>query len=697
MTKTADEIQTAKANWYRFEYGRNRGHREYCKNAQILEGMYLGGGLQWSEEDRQALKEAGKPAFEFNQIMPKINTALGYQIGNRADIAYRARNVMTDDGLAEVMTKLVMQIADNTGLHWHESQVFADGMIQQRGFYEVYVSYEDTILGELALRVLDPLDVIPDPDAKGYDPDEWSDVTISRWMTYDEIEQTYGREARAKLEVEGDDEEDHGDDTEDEGRNKFGDGNTGYGNQFECVTQEDGIKRVRVIDRQYWKMVQAECLITQTGDIRVIEGLPEERRQAMLAAGGVAVKRRTKRVRWTITTARHVLFDDWSPFAHFTVVPFFPYFRRGKTRGAVDNAIGPQQMLNKSLSQFLHVVNTTSNSGWITWANTINNMRADELEERGAETGLHIELKKETSQEQMPRKIQPNQVPQGLDRIVERSAVLLEQAMGINEAMMGNRGPETSGIAIQARQHAAQQQLAVPLDNLARTRNILARRILDIIQAFYDMPRIARITKPNMAGKDEHEDLLLNWPDGDSVMNDLTVGEYDVVISEQPIQVTFDNSQFVQALELMERGAPIPWPFVLRYSNLTHKQDIIEAMESMNQPDPLMEAKVELTQAQAKKANSESVTRAVESLYSAMQAANVIATTPQTAPLADAMLKSAGFVDQDQAPIVPQYEGAGPVAEVAPEAPTNYDPRTPPSPTQGVRAGIRTPENDGVM
>lgn len=692
--QSADEQTTAAANWARYEYGRERGHREFCKQARINEGMYLGGGLQWSHEDRQALIEAGKPCFEFNQIMSKINAALGYQIANRMDITYKPRNTQATTDIASTLSKLAMQVADNTGLHWVESQVYADGLIQQRGFFEVMISYQDTMLGEIRITDLDPMDVIPDPDAKGYDPDTWSDVIITKWLTYNEIEALYGTEARQKLEQESPDEEDHGDDTVDEQRNKFGDTNTGFNDRMGEMSMSDGSRRVRIVDRQYWKMTQTECIITDTGDIRVIEGIPDQRIQAMIDAGGVRTKRRMKRVRWTVSTMNHVLHDDWSLFNHFTVVPFFPFFRRGVTRGLVDNAIGPQQMLNKTMNQFLHVTNTTANSGWITWANTLNNMRTDELEDRGAETGLHIELKKDTPTDKMPRKIQPNQVPTGLDRIVERSVVLLDQATGINEAMVGQRGPETSGIAIQSRQHAAQQQLAVPLDNLAKTRNLVASRCLELIQTFYDEPRILRITEADARGREEETELPINWPQGSEILNDMTIGEYSVVISEQPMQVTFENSQFVQCLELLEKGAPIPWPFVLRYSSLGHKQELLDAMEEMAQTNPMEEAKVAEIQAKTTKILSESVNKAVGSMYSATQAANVLATTPGTSGLADSLLRSAGFQDQDAAPIVPDYNGMAPTADFAP---VNYDPMTPASPNVGLSEGIRTPETDGVI
>lgn len=693
MSLTAETNRTAYENWQRYEYGRMRGHLDYVKTARINEGMYLGGGLQWSAEDLQALAEAGRPAFEFNQILPKINAALGYQIANRMDITFRPRGGQADQDLASTLSKLTMQIADNTQLHWKESQVFADGLVQQRGYFDVRISYEDSLLGEVHIEALDPLDVIPDPDAKSYDPDSWADVIVTRWLTLDEIEVLYGTAKRNEVDQTKPDESDFGEDMGDEARNKFGDNNSGYNDRMGVATQADGERRVRVIDRQFWRMEKAEVLITPTGDIRVVDSLSPARVAAMEAAGAIRQKRRVRRVRWVVSTQCVVLHDDWSPFQHFTVVPYFPFFRRGVTRGLVDNAIGPQQMLNKSLSQMLHIINTTANSGWITWANTLANMTEDELEDRGAETGLHISLKKDTPTEKMPRKIQPNQVPTGLDRIIERSAVLLEQATGINDAMVGNTGREVSGIAIQSRQHAAQQQLAVPLDNLARTRNLLARRILDLIQGFYDQPRIVRIVETDARGREMTEELALNYPAANGqILNDLTIGEYDVVIAEVPLQVTFENSQFLQAIELVDKGAPIPWPFVLRYSNLAHKQEIIDALEqqAQQQADPLVEAKVALTQAQTQKTLAESVNKAVESQYSAMQASGVIATTPATAPLADALLRSAGYVDRDAAPIVPEYQANVPTAPVALDAPTNTNPLTPANPAVGVAAGIET-------
>lgn len=688
----------ARQNWQRYEYGRMRGHQSYCRHARTAENFYLGGGRQWDPDDRQALEEEGRPALEFNQVKHKINTAIGYQIQNRMDIAYRPRGNGADESVARALTKVAKQVQDNTGLHWLETQVFADGLIQQRGYFDIRISYRDSLLGEICVTDLDPLDVIPDPDAKSYDPDKWQDVIITRWLTLDEIEESYGEKAREAIEVDNQEDADFGDDEADEERNKFGNEDTGSTEYMGSATLSDGSKRVRVIERQFWQTEKAEVVISMTGDIRSVEGMSEEQVAAM--TGVVRATRRIRRVRWVISTYNAVLHDDWSPFNHFTVVPYFPFFRRGKTSGLVDDAIGPQQLLNKTMSQFLHTVNTTANGGWVWWANTLANMSDEEMSARGAEPGLAVVLKAETPTDKAPKKIQPNQVPTGIDRIIDRAGSMLDEVTGINDAMAGNAGREVSGIAIQARQFAAQQGLAVPLDNLARTRNMMAKRILELVQAFYDEPRIFRITEQDSRGQDVTEELPVNYPDDQGgVLNDLTIGEYDVVVTEQPMQVTFENSQFTQIMEMREKGVRIPDSFVVRNSNIADKQEVIEAMEQQAQqpPDPLNEARAKLADATARKVTQETVNRSVEAQYSAIQTAATIATQPMTAGLADSLLRSAGYQDQDAAPIVPQANMAQALQQsIGQGMPTNTNPLTPANPGVGLMDGIETRRIEGA-
>jgi hypothetical protein len=686
QNKAHAQDQSAKENFDRYRYGVNRGHREYTEQAALCERMYLGGGRQWSPEDKKILDDQRRPAYEFNEILPSINAAIGHQIQNRMDIAFRPRGGNADQKRADIFGKLVMHISDRQKLHWKETEIFGDGLIQQRGYYDVRVEFDTNMQGNLCIKVLDPMDVIPDPDAKTYDPEGWADVVVTSWLTADEIEQQFGKDKRRLVEARHLDDTDWGeDDDSGEERSKFA--KNASGPIYDAVYMDGGIKRYRVIDRQKWVRTMSRCLFyPKSGDIKVIENMTEEVIAKELASGAVPTKAMQKRVRWVVTTCDVELHNDWSPYDSFTIVPYFAYFRRGQTIGMVDNAIGPQQGLNKALSQYVHIVNTAANSGWSVEENSLTNMSADDLEQKGAMTGLVVEYKKGA---QKPEKIQPNQVPQGVDRLIDRMSEALKDVT-VPEAMRGISGPEKSGVAIQSKQFASQQQLALPIDNLARTRHMLACKLQALIQQFYTDERTFRITEQDpRTGKDVEEVIAINHVDPMTGMveNDLTSGEYDTVVTEQPMQITFENSQFQQALELRKSGVMIPDPIMIQHSTLSRKAEIVEQMENAEQPsDPLAEAKARLVDAQTRKTIIEAVNKAVESMFSATQAANQVAAVPQVAPLADAMLRSAGFEDMDASPIIPEAPQGLPVADL----PTNTNPLTPTNPGVGIGEGIET-------
>lgn len=683
----------ASENWARYLYGKDRGHIDYLPHAARCEDMYLGGGRQLTPEQRAALIQARRPGYEFNQIMPSVNSAIGYQIHNRMDIAFKPRGGDSDLLKATILSKVAMQVADRCALHWNETQVFSDGLIQQRGYYDVRMSFDENIKGEIVVGTLDPLDVIPDPDAKSYDPDKWGDVIITRWLTLDEIEQIYGKKARKAAEGSNDAGHDFGDLEDGVERNKFA-SRKDWGYTDACATKEDGLDRYRIIDRQRFVYELTPCLVWPgTGDVQVEATMAADSIADALANGAVRAKRMRRRVKWVVTTFTATLHDQYSPYESFTVVPYFAYFRRGKTVGMVDNAIGPQEVLNKAVSQVVHIVNSSANSGWVVEENSVTNMTMKELETRGAQNGLVIEYKKGAKP---PQKIQPNQVPTGVTHLIDRADKALKDVT-VPEAMRGVQGPETSGVAIQAKQFASQQQLSVPLDNLAYTRQLLAKRILSLVQRYYDTHRIFRITETDpMTGKPKEELLEINKfdPATGGYLNDVTIGTYDVVITEQPMQVTFQNSQFQQALEMRKAGVRINDATMVRYSNLSDKQEILESLPGdQPPPDPTVEARVRLLDAQTRKADVQATDVQVKSQYSAIQTAQVISHTPATAALADGLLKSAGAVDHDKGPIVPQAPSGLPTVDM----PLSTDPMNPASPAVGASEGIETLAADGLQ
>ena len=115
-----------------------------------------------------------------------------------------------------------------------------------------------------------------------------------------------------------------------------------------------------------------------------------------------------------------------------------------------------------------------------------------------------------------------------------------------------------------------------------------------------------------------------------------------------------------------------------------------------------MEAKARLLDAQARKTDADAQNKDMQTLYTGLQTAQVIAQTPQTAPLGDQLVRSVGFKDKDAAPIIPTATAQAESAPIVPfpENTSPMDPAIPPgaaSGAAGAMAGIETQRADGVL
>jgi hypothetical protein len=164
--------------------------------------------------------------------------------------------------------------------------------------------------------------------------------------------------------------------------------------------------------------------------------------------------------------------------------------------------------------------------------------------------------------------------------------------------MLGTDSPEVSGIAIQAKQNRGILMIQVPLDNLAKTRQYLAEKILELVQQYYTEERIVQITDESDPYKPSVP-LVVNQmtPEG-RIVNDLTLGEYDVVVDTMPARDSFDEVQFAEAIELRRAGVPIPDDLIVEYSHLARKADVAQRIRQMQGMEPPTPEQAELLQFQ---------------------------------------------------------------------------------------------------
>jgi hypothetical protein len=619
--------------WGNFSRALDLGHDAYTKRARYLENMYLGGGRQWwSEAEKvEELEEAGKPVLELNLIGSDIRRLKGYQTQSRMNIAYEPRGEGADLVVSEILSKIALFELDQNRFPWVESQVFEDGIVQQRGYFDIRMDYEEDLKGRIKITSLDPLDVIPDPDAKSYDPKDWNRVTITKWLPLETIKALYPGKYKAVKQTMNSSENDWGSGAN-EGveRNTFSQPHSRF--NYWCAGEDEYY--VRVLDTQYYQVVRRNFFYDQDSDTLI--PVPDEytvaqaKREAK-QMGYEIVPRTVKRIKWTICTRDVLLHDEWSPYDYYTVVPFFPIFRRGQTLSLVDNLITNQEAVNKAHSQFLHIINSTANSGWITQEGSLVNMDDEDLEQEGASTGLHIVYKRGYDK---PEKIVPNQIPSGLSEFLQTSIAIHDRLLGVSEAFRGDRSNEVSGRALQERVNQTAVGLSSVIDNLFYTRNILARILLYMIQNFYTEERTFRIVVDRPTG--EEEEIKINYEDEISgIMNDITIGKYDVVISDVPTQINYQQGQLAEALEFRKYGVAIPDDEMVRLSTLTRKDEIAKRMsgEGNEAQAQMQEMQMKQFESQLRETNAKAEKTEQDTIKLAADVAKMIAENPAVASI----------------------------------------------------------------
>ena len=584
--------------WMRFQWCRDRGHLDFVAKADRCDKFVMGD--QWLQTDLNELGIQRRPAMTINKILPTVSTLLGEQIQNRTEVLFRPSNGAPAE-TADALSKVWMQISQNNQLPWVRSEVYQDGLVRSRGFFDVRLDFTDSLQGEVKITQLNSKNVVIDPDGEEYDPDSWNDVFITKWLTYQDISILYSDDDAEYLKTAEGSSYPYGYDSIERVRDRFA-GVIPLGGYY-GLSDDAGVRRnVRVLERQYRKLdKQLHFVDVETGDTRPIPSEWDRNRiSALLAkAGGTlsTMKKQVKRIRWTVTAGNVELHDDWSPYNHFTPVPYFPHFRYGRTCGIVENLLGPQEILNKVSSQELHIVNTTANSGWAVEQDSLINMTIQELESKGAQTGLVLEYRKGA---QPPEKISPNQTPTGLERVSYKAEEHIKTISGVTDSMQGNDREDVAAKAIAYKSQRSAVTHTKVIDNLARTDWILARNVLDLVQNYYTEERIINITHDDVTREAEQMTVNQFDPVTGTITNDLTLGEYDIVISSTPFRDSLEDSQFEQARALKELGLAIPDSVLIENSRLMRRAEIVKQMEaSANSPEAQQQKELQMRDMQA--------------------------------------------------------------------------------------------------
>lgn len=535
-------------------------------------------GDQWEESDRNKLKKQKRPAITINRIRPLINLVSGYQRMNRYEPDFLPRTE-NDIDLCKVRKGVTKYVMDSSKYNRQESRVFLDGAIGGIGWFEVTYDYDYAAMdGKAVIKRVSPFDIYVDPESREPDISDAEYLDRCRWVSKDVLARTYPEH---KEEIEA-------------SMQRYDVDEVTYDDELEPLWYDSELKKARLIEHWYKEHTVKTYYVLGQGQVYAEDMLPSGVPAAMLQ------NVQTFRVPQTnircATFLGNVLLEDIpSPYRHgrFPYVPYFAYYlgEDDEPAGMVRDLQDLQREENKRRSQFLHLINTMANKGWFVRKGEVE--AAKKLKDAGSEPGVVIGF-----QNEKPTPFDTTQIPTSFVEMEQKANDDFHTVSGINESMLSEDQPSgMSGYAISLRQRQAVTQIAPLFDNLRDTKEQVLTLLWGtpgqpgIIPQFYTEEKTFRIVgddgQPNFVTVNQRQvtgyDIL-----GNAIyqtLNDLTVGEYDIVISETAATPTQRLAQFYALLELMKVVPPgtVPVDMIIDMSDFPNKEELKQRVQQQQQ------------------------------------------------------------------------------------------------------------------
>jgi hypothetical protein len=276
--------------------------------------------------------------------------------------------------------------------------------------------------------------------------------------------------------------------------------------------------------------------------------------------------------------------EDKSPFEPF--YHDFPYFtfvakykpsaegEDQKNRGIVRNLKDPQKDHNKSRSQFLHILNTSANSGWVGDKDALTPEAWKDLAKMGSTPGVTIQKKPGSILE----KIQPAMPSAGHLQIFEVSAQDIKEISGINADALAIQDKTTSGRAIALRIKQATTILSPIFRNYRFTKELVGTAIFSMIPHIFDVPEIRKVVGQEFMQANGIDDGFLT-----AFLQQIADGKYDINITEADNSATVRQETFDALMEMVKGGMQIPPDVLLEFSSIPNVKEVSEKITAYQQ------------------------------------------------------------------------------------------------------------------
>lgn len=503
----------------------------------------LGGKNQWDVEAVKQRQLDGRPCMTFNKLPAFLRQITNDQRQNTPAIKVHPVDSGADVKVAEVIQGIIRHIEYASNADTAYDTAVNSAASCGRGFFRLLTEYESEDSFNQVIkfkRERNPLNVYIDPYSQEPDGSDMRYAIITDLMPRDEFKRQY---PKANI--------------------LNSDALLGLGASANHWLQDDGV----IVAEYYWiDQKPATLVMLSSGET----GYKDDLDAASMEAAGITITQErasTKPVvRWAKITGADVLAETEIPCKWIPVFPVYgeeldvegKVYRKGVIRDSKD----PAKMYNYWMTTATEEVALRPKVPFIgaegqfevdksKWANA-NNKSFPFIQYKPV--SLNGTLAPPPQRQAMA------DVPVGVLQMAMHATEDVKATTGIHDASLGAGGNETSGRAILARQREGDVSNFHFTDNLNKSVRHAGRCIIDMIPHIYDTARVVRLR-----GEDEklayaqiNQIERVQDENGnpiEQVLNDLSIGKYDVTVSAGPSYTT-QRQEAAEGMVQLAQGYP---------------------------------------------------------------------------------------------------------------------------------------------
>ena len=571
--------------------------------AEALNDIKFAAGDQWPVEIQNSRNLESRPCLTINKIDAYIRQVTNQQRMQRPRIKVHPVNNLADYKIAQVIEGITRHIEVNSNADTAYDTAFDYAVRMGWGYWRINTRYvsENSFDQEIFIDTIDnPFTVYFDPNSILPDGSDAERCLITTVMDKKVFREYYP----------------NADDGANFQQRSTGDDTSAW------ITKED----IRVAEFFYVERVKDKLYLLSDGTSGFADS---ENFFARIEASGLNVVDERdsfrKVVKWMKCTALEVLEEKTMAGKYIPVVPCYGaqviIDDKRKKYGLVRFAKDPQRMYNFWRTSMTESVALAPKAKWLL-AEGQDEGHENEWAMANIKSTPVLRYKQKDIEGQpapVPVRLQPEPPPTGIMEAAGAISADLQMVLGVldpNQLPSGN----ISGKALQGQQNQVDLSNFHFYDNMTRSIRHTGKIILDLIPKIYDTQRVMRIIgsdgQPDMTTINEKDEI-------GEVLNDVTVGEYDVVMDTGPGFQT-KRQQAVENMMPLLTGNPelfkIAGDLVFRNMDFPGADVIADRLAAMNPMAQIDEKSDIPPEIQMRLAQSQ---QAIEQLQQQLQAAGL--------------------------------------------------------------------------